>query len=76
MGWPRGVEGGGREWGGDGFFFYLFFLRGGVWGCGVGVADELKNDNDDDDGCCCGRVGCCCCIRGLTVYMFRVTGLT
>lgn len=38
-------------------------------------ADEIKNDDDDDggggDGCCC-----CCCLNGLTVYMFRLTGVT
>ncbi len=58
--------------------------RGGgvVGGVGCG-ADEIKNDDDDDDGggvgggggdgCCC---GCCCCLHGLTVYMFRLTGVT
>lgn len=51
--------------------------RGG-WRVLDGEADAIKNDNDDDDGdgcCCCG--GCCCCfIHGLTVYMFRLTGVT
>lgn len=44
-----------------------------------GEADAIKNDNDDDDGdgCCCGGGGgCCCFIHGLTVYMFRLTGVT
>lgn len=52
----------------------------GGWRGLDGEADAIKNDNDDDDGdgcCCCGGGGCCCCfIHGLTVYMFRLTGVT